>query len=127
MRVKNNFEIEKWRVDQDALFWMHPILNLFQKVQVEELKKIIKNSTSVLVLEDGEPSFVVLDYKTYKEMVSSDDSKEVKLNHPKKPAGEVVYQSDRELEILERLNKEIQALKSQIETEEKSVSNSGID
>ena len=101
-------------------------------MNVDELKKLVKHSTAVLVLDNGEPSFVILNYDMYKDLVlgSKEKEKEIKINHavtngidrvqdriaPVKPA-----LPDNELEILERINKDILALKSEIEKEEKMI------
>lgn len=109
-------------------------------MDIKELKKLLTNSTSVLILDNGEPTFVIMDYQVYSKTLGDKDAeREVKINHssvgngtepivPFPGAGTVngqVPESNnrpldaREAEILERLNKEILALKHQIETEEK--------
>ncbi len=50
-------------------------------MNIEELKKLVKNSTAVLVLDNGEPSFVILKYDTYKDLVLQEPVKEVKISH----------------------------------------------
>jgi len=92
-------------------------------MDINELKKLIKSSTSVLVLDDGEPSFVVLDYKMYKDLVVDRGEKEIPINHSANGISLNSHNSqhEREVEILERLNKEILALKNQIEMEERGV------
>lgn len=102
-------------------------------MNIDELKKLVKHSTAVLVLDNGEPSFVILNYDMYKDLVlgNKEKEKEIKINHtitnginhgedrttPIKPA-----LPDNELEILERINKDILALKEEIEKEEKMLS-----
>ncbi|GEM_PF-1993040 len=113
-------------------------------MNIDELKKLVKHSTAVLVLDNGEPAFAILSYDTYKDLVLGSKlgegsraepgisvEKEIKINHavtngidhsderiaPIKPT-----LPDNELEILERINKDILALKSEIEKEEKLVS-----
>lgn len=93
-------------------------------MDIRELKKLLKNSTSVLILDDGEPAFVVLDYGVYKKaMLDKESEKTVRINHsgPSAQAGNGIAEpgQPREADILERLNKEILALKDQIETEER--------
>lgn len=100
-------------------------------MDINELKKLLKKSTAVLVLDEGEPSYVILDYGTYKEMVlkDRDEEKEVRINN-----GQIInvngketnsqtdsFRKPREDEvaILERINKDILAIKSEIENEEK--------
>ena len=99
-------------------------------MNIDELKKLVKHSTAVLVLDNGEPSFAILSYDMYKDLVLGGKEKEIKINHavangighnevptpPIKPA-----LPENELEILERINKDILALKSEIEKEEKMV------
>ena len=101
-------------------------------MNIDELKKLVKHSTGVLVLDNGEPSFVILNYDMYKDLVlgSKEKEKEIKINHavangishseeriaPVKPT-----LPDNELEILERINKDILALKGEIEKEEKMI------
>lgn len=98
-----------------------------------ELKKLLKSSTSVLILENGNPSFVVLDYGTYKDLVSEKGGeREIKVNQASNgsvngngsPIVARYSHHERETEILERLNKEILALKNQIEMEEKGLGRS---
>ena len=102
-------------------------------MNVDELKKLVKHSTAVLVLDNGDPSFAILSYEMYKDLVLNSKEKEIKINHG--PAGLVngavakeenispkLVLPESELEILERINKDILALKSEIEKEEKVVS-----
>lgn len=102
-------------------------------MNIDELKKLIKNSTSVLVLDNGEPSFVVMNYKTYQEVAKEPGAeKEIKINQANgqitnNQASGLLHDHEQETEILEKLNKEILALKAQIEAEEKILSNQHID
>jgi len=89
---------------------------------------MLKKSTAVLILENGEPSIVVVDYNTYKGLLGDEgDTDELRPVPPMRtgqdgrsdlPAGR------QEMELLERINKDILALKEQIEDEEKGL---GID
>lgn len=91
-------------------------------MNVNELKKLLKGSGSVLLMENGEPSMVVMSYRSFREMCSSrTEEREVRINH----AGSqyAYFGRERETEVLDRLNKEIMALKNQIEAEERSVFN----
>jgi len=82
----------------------------------------------VLVLDNGEPSFVILDYRAYRDIVSSSgEVKEIKVNHLPKKTMNGPDSTERETEILERLNKEILALKNQIEIEERATGGGGLD
>lgn len=98
-------------------------------MDINDLKKLIKNSTAVLVLDNGEPSFVVLDYKAYRDMANERvGEKEIKINHSSESASLNGYNfREKESEILERLNKEILALRNQIEMEERGMTNPHID
>ncbi len=101
-------------------------------MDIQELKKVLKNSTSVLILDNGEPAFVILDYLTYTQSVL-DREREIKITHRDTPAEPVQsvqsngnvpapvkqgQSGEHEAAILERLNKEILALKQQTESEE---------
>jgi len=105
-------------------------------MNTNELKKLLKGSTAVLILEDSEPSFVILGYDAYKSLLSGQE-KEVKINHSAesklKPADEKERQisngienkfqhriGEKEAEMLEKINKQILALKDEVEKEEKS-------
>ncbi|OGN02131.1 MAG: hypothetical protein A2655_00200 [Candidatus Yanofskybacteria bacterium RIFCSPHIGHO2_01_FULL_43_42] len=107
-------------------------------MDTQELKKLLKGSTAVLILENGEPSFVILGYDAYRGLLS-DQEKEVKINHsaevesgrveqPKQVADGRVSVANRfqhrigekEAEMLEKINKQILALKDEVEKEEKS-------
>ncbi|MBI2064387.1 MAG: hypothetical protein HYT66_01610 [Candidatus Yanofskybacteria bacterium] len=101
-------------------------------MNIEELKKLVKNSTAVLVLDNGEPSFVILNYDAYKDLVLGEPVKEVKIshagnNHAVNPANGLSKDdikpaaNEIESEVLERINKDILALKEEIEKEEKGV------
>ncbi|MBI2062564.1 MAG: hypothetical protein HYT64_02660 [Candidatus Yanofskybacteria bacterium] len=118
-----------------------------EPMNVEELKKLVKHSTAVLVLDNGEPSFAILSYDTYKDLVLGGKEKEIKIHPVRSLARDKVASSedlgeatsnginqysnngaptkptlpDNELEILERINKDILALKSEIEKEEKMI------
>ena len=95
--------------------------NMYRTMDINEIKKLIKNSTAVLVLDNGEPSFVVMDYKSYKGIASEQrGEKEIKINHGGNGMINLHGGHEQESEILERLNKEILALKAQIEMEEKA-------
>ena len=100
-------------------------------MNIDELKKLVKHSTAVLVLDNGEPSFAILSYDMYKDLVLGGKEKEIKINHNAVTNGlshneeKVIVKPalpDNELEILERINKDILALKSEIEKEERLVS-----
>jgi len=113
-------------------------------MDIDELKKLVKHSTAVLVLDNGEPSFVILNYNMYKDLVLQESEKEIKIKHAGKDkpvsgangltgdrAKSILSQSehdqnaassDAEPEILERINKDILALKEEIEKEEKTPS-----
>ncbi|MBI4158390.1 MAG: hypothetical protein HY505_02115 [Candidatus Yanofskybacteria bacterium] len=111
-------------------------------MNTNELKKLLKGSTAVLILEDGEPSFVILGYDAYKDLLS-DQEKEIKINHPveakSRPAdnerqisngAENKFQhriGEKEAEMLEKINKQILALKNDIEKEEKSAETGAVD
>ena len=109
-------------------------------MNTDELKKLLKGSTAILILENGEPSFVILGYDAYKGLISEQE-KEVKINHhPSRPetnnpnnAGNSTdndqrFQhriSEKESELLEKINRQILALKDDIEKEEKSTAVDG--
>ena len=112
-------------------------------MDTQELKKLLKGSTAVLILDNGEPSFVILGYDSYKNLLSgSDQESEVKITHtninaeekhlkipesqPKNgsigipTAASFNFQhkiGEKEAELLEKINKEILGLKSEIEKE----------
>ena len=116
-------------------------------MDTKELKKLLKGSTAVLILEDGEPSFVILGYDAYKGLLGEQE-KEVKINHPNflenkdsrlnqnpvsvRSVGNGVgsFQcrvGEKEAEILEKINKQILALKDEVEKEEKLTEISAVD
>ena len=98
-------------------------------MNIDELKKLVKHSTAVLVLDNGEPAFAILGYDMYKDLVLGGKEKEIKINHgtangTSHNEEKVVVKQvlpDNELEILERINKDILALKGEIEKEEKII------
>jgi len=114
-----------------------------------ELKKLLKGSTAVLILENGEPSFVILGYDAYKGLLD-DQEKEIRINHQTRQEiinssnnggngtdGGQRFQSnsalfqrrigEKEAEMLEKINKQILALKDEIEKEEKGAEISAVD
>lgn len=108
-------------------------------MDIKELKNLVKNSGAVLVVDNNEPSLVVMDYQTYKNIVTNEQPAKVQVRHEsngvavKQNATETYRQpvsggadgtsprKEGELEILERINKEILALKDEIEREEKGL------
>jgi PHD/YefM family antitoxin component YafN of YafNO toxin-antitoxin module len=105
-------------------------------MKVEELKKLMNKSTAVLIMDNGDPSFVAISYETYKDLVLKNDiGDEVKVKSDKtvpikketeseidvpKSVQEPSRQfGENELEMLDRINKEILALKEEILKEEK--------
>lgn len=98
-------------------------------MDINELKKMLQSSTAVLIMDNGEPSFVVVGYDTYRELVSKNPSRparaeaeeqEIKVRADHSPTP-VKTPASGELELLERINKDILALKAQIEDEEKAL------
>ena len=88
-------------------------------MDTNELKKLVKNSTAVLVLDNGEPSFVILNYNAYKDLVLKQEPvKEVKITNG---LNKDEARPEVESEVLERINKDILALKEEIEKEEKTL------
>lgn len=117
-------------------------------LQTDELKKLLKGSTAVLILENGEPSFVILGYNSYKNLLfGQEQEEEIKINHPERrevkssnasdknhlmerlrpvDSGDQKFQhkvSEKESEFLEKINKQILALKNEIEKEEQAAGN----
>lgn len=104
-------------------------------MDINELKKLLKKSTAVLVLDSGDPSFVILDYETYKDLILKEKGgeKEIKINNGGQIAngnGKSAVSAvdlprktkEEEMEILERINKDILVIKNEIENEEKMAS-----
>lgn len=129
-------------------------------MNIDELKKLLKNSTTVLILENGEPSLVILGYDTYKDLISDYSGAEFETPLRRDPKGEPAQEKvsdgkradgsrqgrdnagvpnhtskvgatgqaesfqnriiEKESELLEKINKQILALKDEIENEEKS-------
>ena len=93
---------------------------IHDSVEIKELKNLLKNSGSILIMDNGEPSFVVMNYQTYRDLALQEPKKEIQV---KDGNGAVMKINPREeeLEILERINKEILSLKDEIEKEEKAL------
>ena len=95
-------------------------------MDIRELKQLLKNSVSLLILENGEPAFVVVDYKVYRDLMARHDQDVAAVQNIDQTAARPTLSEQpvdpKEVEVLERLNKEILALKSQIELEEKNLS-----
>lgn len=94
-------------------------------MDIRELKQLLKNSVSLLILENGEPAFVVVDYKVYRDLMARDQQEAAVALSASQPAARPTSGEQpvdpKEVEVLERLNKEILALKSQIELEERNL------
>lgn len=102
-------------------------------MDIKELKDLLKTSTSVLVMDDGEPTCVILGYEAYKALAASKE-REIPVSHPPlwealaqvpqvpvEPSPESQITDPQELEMIDRLNREIENLREQItiqETEE---------
>ena len=93
-------------------------------MDIRELKDLLKHSSSVVVLDNGEPAYVLLGYDVYRTLTTKADQnsrvQEAQPSLPVQPASESAGLSPQELEAIERLNKEILALKNQIEMEERA-------
>jgi hypothetical protein len=63
---------------------------------------------------------VVVDYKTYKELLGDVEERPLQANFPV-PSASNNATAPGEIELLERINKDILALKEQIEEEEKGL------
>ncbi|OGN13932.1 MAG: hypothetical protein A3J47_02120 [Candidatus Yanofskybacteria bacterium RIFCSPHIGHO2_02_FULL_43_22] len=109
-------------------------------MNTNELKKLLKGSTAVLILDNGEPSFVILGYSAYRDLLSDRPGAEVDVPLRRVPNGTSAQHDDnsgtgvfrhrmgeKESEFLERINKQILALKSEIDKEEKSTEISAVD
>ena len=76
-------------------------------------------------MENNEPSMVVMDYEVYNNLASQEQPAKVQVRHEGNGHhnGVLPKQNNREeeIEILERINKEILALKDEIEREEKDL------
>lgn len=46
--------------------------NIF--MDINELKKLLKNSTSVLIMEQGNPELVIMDYSSYRNLVKTSET-----------------------------------------------------
>ena len=85
-------------------------------MDINELKEMLRHSTAVLIMDNGQPSYVVLDYANYKKMLEQSEANG--LASSSNPARST---QSSESELLERINKDILALKAQIEEEEKAL------
>jgi hypothetical protein len=96
-------------------------------MDIRELKQLLKHSASVLIMENGEPSLVVTNYQTFRSMGDAQQGEgaapvEVQEHNGQiRESGQQSALSVQELEMIDRLNKEIMALKEQIEAEEREV------
>ena len=65
-------------------------------MNTDELKKLLKGSTAVLILENGEPSLVILGYDSYKNLLSDRPGAEVDIPLRHIPNGNNVPAAQRE-------------------------------
>jgi len=87
-------------------------------MEIRELKKMLKNSTAVLILDNGEPSFVVVGYDTYRSLIGGSEAGVKTAPDMTTSQPDARQAPSEEVELLERINKDILALKAQIEEEE---------
>ncbi|MEK7515222.1 MAG: hypothetical protein AAB608_02490 [Patescibacteria group bacterium] len=86
-------------------------------LDMRELKPLLRQSGSIVVVEDGQPSVVIVDYGVYRGLVRAPAegvSSQAVAQTPAVP-------TTADAEFVERLNKEILALKNQIEAEERAL------
>ncbi|MEK7194729.1 MAG: hypothetical protein AAB667_00520 [Patescibacteria group bacterium] len=99
-------------------------------MDIKELKELLKTSTSVLVMDDGEPTCVILGYEAYKTLAATRE-REIPVSHPPlwealaqipqvpvEPSPEPQVTDPQELEMIDRLNREIENLREQIAVQE---------
>lgn len=86
-------------------------------LDMRELKPLLRQSGSVVVVEDGQPSVVIVDYGVYRGLVRAPAESAVQQGSSLASA----TPSTADAEFVERLNKEILALKNQIESEERAL------
>ena len=109
-------------------------------MDTNELKKLLKGSTAVLILENGEPTLVILGYDSYKNLLSDRPSAEVDIplrrgnqsQEEKRDLSSTGGQfrervGEKEAELLEKINKQILSLKDEIEKEEKTPEVAAVD
>lgn len=74
-----------------------------------------------MIIDNDQPTFVIVDYKVYRNMIAGEEnSLRPNLNFADQRISQSSNLGAQELEIIERLNKEILALKNQIESEERA-------
>ena len=86
-------------------------------MDIQELKKLLKSSTSVLIMDNGNPDLIVMEYKAYQRLAGVGNGASPVHAHEKPVSSEPAARA-REAEVLEKLNREILALKEQIRLEE---------
>lgn len=94
----------------------------------EELKKIVEQLGGLVIVENSQPKFVVISYEKYKELVipeliregSSRASDSYGVIH-KNIDNSGNFDKDSNEEVVERLNKEISALKEQVSEKEREL------
>lgn len=101
-------------------------------MEIRELKKMLRNSTAVLVIEDNSPSFVVMNYDMYLKMTGEEETQTEIASisqhlNSRDLNGREMKPSPGELELIEKINKDILALKEEIENEEKTLTDTSID
>ena len=111
--------------------WNKPYCLLISNVMnIKEIRKLVTEGGSVVLLEEGHPPLIVrelsVDSSTEKAVREPEEEVQISSKWPKRsevmgvPTGEA--QVPKQDLILERLNKEILALKAQIAEEEQGIS-----
>lgn len=83
----------------------------------EELRKILSISSSVIIVENGKPEFIVVKYDEYRKM--SDRESAEGYFGSMEPISKKL--TEKEAEIVDRINKDILALKQEIADQEKEI------
>lgn len=91
-------------------------------MDIVELKKLLKASTSIVLIDDGKPSVVMMSYDAYRKLTADERPTEPVAPQPRNSEGSM---TTAEYELLDRLNSEITALKEEIASQEKQLERHG--
>lgn len=87
-------------------------------MDIKELQPLLKQSASVVLVEDGQPTAVVLPYGAYRALTGQETAEQVPVSVRQEEDRTRTVTDTREQEILERLNREIASLKEQLSVDQ---------
>ena len=89
----------------------------------DEIREMLRSIPAVLVVEDGQPAYVITEYETWRRVAQGEQVRvsNGKPGHLSPRPSRPPVSDPQETQVLERLNKEILSLREQIQMQEETV------